>query len=217
VLLLSISDAKVSASHLAMIHVHNTYDRWCCILLGAILSISTNCQRRRETECSAEQKDRLEFDAAMLNVGWAGLANNTANRPGQVNDFFKRWAIMTVAALVAAQLVSGIHATPLGLIVASLLLGILNAVVRPILIFFSAPLILVTFGLFFFVINALLLYWVGHLKGFRVDSFWDAFWGSLIISVVSMVLNWVTKRPPPPSKPPPPPPRDTGSGPVIDV
>jgi putative membrane protein len=136
-----------------------------------------------------------------------------------VKDFLKRWAIMTIAVLVATQMVSGIHAkTASGLILATLLLGILNAVVRPILIFFSAPLILVTFGLFFFVINALLLYWVGRMKDFQVDSFWDAFWGSLIISAVSLVLNWLVKPEPRAPKPPPPaPPGGSGGGPIIDV
>src|SRR5579872_1107572 len=75
--------------------------------------------------------------------------------------FLKRWIITTVAVLVAASLVPGIHYDSIeGLIIATLLLGFLNAVVRPVLIVLSLPLLLVTLGLFLLVINALLLYGV---------------------------------------------------------
>jgi putative membrane protein len=124
---------------------------------------------------------------------------------------------------LAANIVPGIHYTPKGLILATLLLGILNAIVRPILVLLSLPLLIVTLGLFFLFINALLLYWVGHLlqPSFTVDSFVAAFWGSLVVSLVSLVLNSLTKsgdawfefhR----GRRPPPPPKDDG-GPIIDV
>ncbi len=131
-----------------------------------------------------------------------------------------------MGVLVAAQIVPGIQFTPKGLILATLLLGILNAIVRPIMIVVSLPLVLLSFGLFLIVINALLLYWVGHLKEFHVASFMDAFWGSLIISLISLVLNALMKsdgsrpRQQRRSEPPPPPPpsrRDDGQGPIIDV
>lgn len=136
-----------------------------------------------------------------------------------MSSFFKNWVITTVAVLIAAELVQGIHFTPGGLIIATLLLGILNAIVRPILIVLAFPVILLTMGLFLLVINALLLYWVGHMRNFHVDTFWDAFWGALMISVISMVLNWMfkTDREKVRRPTPPPPPRDTGKGPIIDV
>jgi putative membrane protein len=103
------------------------------------------------------------------------------------------------------------------------LLGILNAVVRPVMIFLSLPLVVISLGLFIFVINALLLWWVGHLRNFHVETFGDALWGSLVISVVTMLLNMLTgtsgsrvefRN----SKPPSPPPRDDDDGgPIIDV
>jgi putative membrane protein len=134
--------------------------------------------------------------------------------------FIKRWIITTVAVLVAVNIVHGIHYdTAVGLIIATLVLGFLNAVVRPVLVFVSLPLLIVTLGLFLLVINALLLYWVGQMKTFHVDSFGAAFLGSIIISLVSLVLNTLTKsgqsrlefrRGKPPS------PGDDG-GPVIDV
>jgi putative membrane protein len=134
-----------------------------------------------------------------------------------MRSFLKHWAITTAAVLVAAELVHGITFTPGGLILATLVLGILNAIVRPILILVTLPAILLSFGLFLFVINALLLYAVGHMRDFHVASFGDAFWGSLIISFVSLILNHLTKSDAPTQRPPPRPPTDSGKGPVIDV
>ena len=138
--------------------------------------------------------------------------------------FIQSWAINTLAVLVAAYVVKGIHyEKPLDLVVASLVLGILNAVLRPILMLLALPLLIFTLGLFTLVINALLLYFVGFLLRpyFYVDGFADAFWGALIISLVSLVLNTLTgtgssrvrverRRPPPNSD-------RGGGGPVIDV
>ena len=109
-------------------------------------------------------------------------------------SFLKRWLITTVAVMLAASIVRGIHYTTGGLLIATLLLGLLNAFVRPVMLVLSLPLLVFTLGLFILVINALLLYWVGHvLRDFHVDSFWAAFWGSLIISIISMMLNTLTK------------------------
>jgi putative membrane protein len=141
-------------------------------------------------------------------------------------SFFQRWIITTLGVLVAANVVPGIHYdTAVGLFLASLLLGVLNAFIRPLMIVIALPLLLFTLGLFLLVINALLLYCVGAvLKPFHVDSFSAAFWGALIISLVSMVSNWVlgtneskiqvTRQRRAPR--PPEPPKD-GGGPIIDV
>jgi putative membrane protein len=140
-----------------------------------------------------------------------------------MKSFLLRWIITTLAVQVAAQIVPGITwDTWSGLLVATLLLGLLNAFLRPVLIFFALPLVVVTLGLFIFVINALLLDWVGHLKDFHVATFGAALWGSVIISLVTMLLNYLTgnnksriefHR----SRPPRPPPSDDGGGPMIDV
>ncbi|MGP8201578.1 MAG: phage holin family protein [Limisphaerales bacterium] len=140
-----------------------------------------------------------------------------------MKSFLKRSLITGLAVALAASIVPGITWTYTGLILATLLLVILNAIVRPILVLLSLPLLIFTLGLFILVINAVLLYWVGHLlqPRFVVDSFTAAFWGSLVIGVVSLVLNSLTKsgdarfqfhR----GKQPPRPPNDDG-GPVIDV
>jgi putative membrane protein len=137
--------------------------------------------------------------------------------------FLQSWVINTFAVLIAAIILRGHirYGNSTDLIIASLLLGILNAFVRPILMLLALPLLIFTLGLFTLVINALLLYFVGVLMGpyFQVDSFGFAFVGALIISIVSVALNVLTgsarvtvhRRPPPPKSP-----RD-GDGPVIDV
>lgn len=72
----------------------------------------------------------------------------------------------------------------------ALLLGVLNAFVKPFLQLISVPLILVTFGLFLLVINAVMLLFVNELvSDFRVDGFWSALWGSLVISLVTYLIN----------------------------
>jgi putative membrane protein len=140
-----------------------------------------------------------------------------------MKSFLKRSVITGLAVILAAKIVPGINYTAEGLILATLLLGILNAFVRPIMVVITLPLLIFTLGLFILVINALLLWWVGHILGndFTVDTFTAAFWGSLIISIVSLVLNSLTKSGDAQinvhhGKPPPRPPKDDG-GPIIDI
>ena len=137
--------------------------------------------------------------------------------------FLQRWFVTSLGVLVAAGLIDKVHADGIiPLLVASLLLGVLNAFLRPILLIATIPLVIFTFGLFIFVINALLLYLVAHLvKGFYVADFWNAFKGAIVISIVSVIANMMfgKKRAvdAPARKNQPKPPPDTGTGPVIDV
>jgi putative membrane protein len=149
--------------------------------------------------------------------------------------FLQRWLVNTVAVMVAAQIPwIEIHYSSWGaLLGAALLLGVLNALLRPLLLILSLPLVVFSLGLFVLVINALLLYFVGVLMGpaFDVDTFGSAFLGGLVISVVTLIMNTLsgtgerridlrrpaprrTRRGPPPGPAPGPPP---GEGPVIDV
>ena len=139
--------------------------------------------------------------------------------------FLQSWIINAFAVLVAAIILRGhiTYQSPSDLIVAALLLGILNAFVRPILMLLALPLLIFTLGLFTLVINALVLYFVGVLmrQHFQVDTFGFAFLGALIISIVSIALNIMTgagrARVSIRRRPPPPPKSDDGNGPVIDV
>jgi putative membrane protein len=113
---------------------------------------------------------------------------------GTIKRFLQGWAINTLAVLVAAFVLPGIsYVTWQDLLLASLLLGVLNAFVRPLLMLVALPLLIVTLGLFMLVINALLLLLVGQIvHGFTVESFWWAVLGSIIISVISLLLNTLT-------------------------
>jgi putative membrane protein len=140
-----------------------------------------------------------------------------------VKKFLQSWLVNTLAVLVAVYIVPGIHyQKALDLVIASLLLGILNAVIRPVLFLLTLPLLVFSLGLFTLFINAFLLYFVGYVlrPQFYVVSFWDAFWGALVISVISIILNTLTgagnsrvrieRRQPPKSG-------GNGGGPVIDI
>jgi len=115
-----------------------------------------------------------------------------------MRNLLLRWLINGVALYVASQLVSGI--TVEGgwqvLLVMALIFGLVNALIGPVLKVLTCPLIILTLGLFTLVINALMLWlssWIaGRLGvGFHVSGFLPAFWGGLVISVVSFVLSLV--------------------------
>ena len=138
--------------------------------------------------------------------------------------FLQSWIINTVAVLLAVIILRN-HISygdkVENLLIASFLLGILNAFVRPILMLIALPLLIFTLGLFTLVINALLLCLLSWLLPFfHVDSFGYAFLGAIIIGVISVALNVLTgnspvkvsRRPPGPPKTP-----GGGNGPVIDV
>jgi putative membrane protein len=145
-------------------------------------------------------------------------------RGGRLKKFLQSWLINTLSVLTAVYLVRGIHyEKPLDLIVASLLLGVLNAVLRPILMLLALPLLIFTLGFFMLVINALVLFFVGNLlrPHFSVDSFWAAFWGALVVSIVSIILNTLAgtgrARVHLQRRGPRSPGGSGGSGPVIDI
>jgi putative membrane protein len=168
----------------------------------------------------------LFFGPKSSKLPWQLLSAQMQPNSKKIVRFLISWFFNTVAVLVAAVILRN-HITynnklP-NLLVASFILGMLNAFVRPILMLIALPLLIFTLGLFTFVINGLLLYFVGYLMepSFKVDSFGYAFLGALIISIVSTLLNAMTgnarisvqrRGPPNPPKNP-----GGGNGPVIDV
>lgn len=125
-------------------------------------------------------------------------------RPTQPEQLFElrrvviRWLINTLAIFAAVWIVPGIEFSGPGwqLGIVALILGLLGALLRPFLLFFALPLILLTLGLFVLVINALLLALTSALAdqlgiAFHVDSFGAAFLGGLVISLVSTLLNFL--------------------------
>jgi putative membrane protein len=104
---------------------------------------------------------------------------------------FIRWIILTVSIIAASYLLDGIHVRDfVSAFLAAALLGVLNVLLRPILIILTLPITILSLGLFMFVINAMLLAMVsGVIPGFDVQGFWAAVFGSLIISGISWLLN----------------------------
>jgi putative membrane protein len=121
-----------------------------------------------------------------------------------MRDLLLRWLVTTLALYVAVVLVPGISFDEAQgawrLILVALVFGGVNALLRPLLTILTCPLIVLTFGLFFLVVNAILLLatsWAS-LKfglGFAVDGFWPAFWGGLVVSIASTILFALTGRP----------------------
>ena len=114
-----------------------------------------------------------------------------------------RWAITIVALVVAAWLVPGIHVASnafTAFAAMAVILGLVNAIVRPILKLLSCPVILLTLGLFVFVINAFTLWLASTIAvnffhvGFYVNGFYPAFFGALIVSIVSVILNALVRE-----------------------
>lgn len=106
------------------------------------------------------------------------------------------WTINSVAVFIAAAIVPGIHygsniSGYITLVLAALVLGILNTILKPFLVIITLPLMLVTFGLFAVLINAFLLYIVGFfVPGFSVDGMLSAIFGGIIIRLVSITGNY---------------------------
>lgn len=106
--------------------------------------------------------------------------------------FWIRTLIIACGILLAAWLLDGIHlGGPLSLFFAALVLGLVNAVVRPILVLLTLPVTLVTLGLFLLVLNGAMLGLSALLvPGFVIQGFWSALFGAIIISLTGMTANW---------------------------
>jgi len=120
--------------------------------------------------------------------------------------FLLRLLINAVALWVATRIVPGVTflGEPVYLVVVALVFGLLNALVRPVLTLLTCPLLILTLGLFTFVINAVILLLTSALSGtlgigFHVEGFWAAFLGALVVSIVSILLSLLI---PDPGKPP---------------
>ncbi len=113
-----------------------------------------------------------------------------------MNGFVLRFAISALGLWVASVLVPGVHITGgWTLVIAALLLGIVNALVRPIVLVLTFPFTLITLGLFILVVNAAMFALVAaFLDGFRLSGFWAALFGALVVSITSWIAS-VVHRP----------------------
>jgi putative membrane protein len=118
--------------------------------------------------------------------------------------FLLRWFINAIAIYVAISIVPGISLSTaltqrwVAIALLALIFGLLNALLRPLLVLLTCPLIILTLGLGTLLINTLLFYLTGQIGGqfglgFSVSGFWPAFIGALVVSIVSIVLNLLLK------------------------
>lgn len=105
-----------------------------------------------------------------------------------------RWLLYIIAILITAQLINGFELTIWGAIVGSIFLGIVNAIIRPVLVLLTLPLNVLTLGLFTLVINGF-MFWLTAVtvKGFEVTGFGAAILSALVLSVISFILNYFVK------------------------
>ncbi len=114
-----------------------------------------------------------------------------------MKHFLLTWLGTAIALLITARIVHGfIINSFIAALVGAAVIGLVNAIIRPILALLTFPITLITFGLFTFVINALTLLLASNLTpvtGFRIDGFIPAFFGSIVLSIVSTMINYLLR------------------------
>ena len=106
--------------------------------------------------------------------------------------FWVRFFITACGLLLAAWLLEGVHfGGVLSLLFAALVLGVVNAIVRPVLVLLTLPITVITLGLFLLVLNGAMLGLAALMvPGFAIDGFWTALFGAIIVSLTGMLANW---------------------------
>jgi putative membrane protein len=110
-----------------------------------------------------------------------------------VVSFFIKWFVNIIALFVVIHTIAGVSAANSNVvIIAALIIGLLNAFLRPVLILLTLPLTIISLGFFTLVINAFMFYLASKfVMGFSVTGFWSAFWAALLFSFISFILNLV--------------------------
>lgn len=110
-----------------------------------------------------------------------------------MKNFLIKWVVNIATLFIIIHIVAGVSADSWqAIIVAALVLGLLNAFVKPVIILFTLPFTILTLGLFTLVINAGIFYAASKfVKGFEIINFWSAFWAALWFSIISSILNFL--------------------------
>jgi putative membrane protein len=111
----------------------------------------------------------------------------------RTGDRLINWLLSALAVWVVAQLIPGFHVRNVAAaLIAALVIGFVNATLGVLLKIITFPLTILTLGIFWFVINALMLEFASWIvPGFHVDTFGSAFWGAIILSLVNMLFRWL--------------------------
>jgi len=110
-----------------------------------------------------------------------------------MKKFLIKWFINVIALVIVIHIIAGVSIdNPQTVLVAALILGLLNAFIRPFILIITLPLTILTFGIFTFFINGFLFYLAAKfVSGFTVAGFWNAFWAALLFSAISSLLNFL--------------------------
>jgi len=107
-----------------------------------------------------------------------------------MRGFLLRWLFNTVAIYATTRIIAGLRVPDLGgAILAALVLGIVNAIIRPIVLLLTLPVNILTLGLFTLVVNTVMLYLVAAVTPLQIGGFWAAFIGALLIAIISTLLS----------------------------
>jgi len=106
-------------------------------------------------------------------------------------QFLARWGISALSIFIVAHIVRGIEVSSTAtVLVIALVLGIINAFLRPLVLLITLPINILTLGIFTFFINGAMFYLVSKIvKGFTITDFWTAFWGYILFSIISFLLS----------------------------
>ena len=108
---------------------------------------------------------------------------------------FIHWLVLTIAILIAAYLVPGVHVTLVGALVLAVVLGAINLFIKPVINLLTLPLNIVTLGVFSLVLNALIIMLLGlFVPGFGVAGFWAAFFFSILVSIINAFFSLGMKK-----------------------
>ncbi len=113
-----------------------------------------------------------------------------------MNSFLVRWLLNAIPLWLATYIFADFKFAGLGsLLIAALLFGFVNAIIRPVIVLLTLPLTILTLGLFILVVNALMLMFVAAVvPGFTLGSFWTAFWAAIFTAIVSFITNRLIGR-----------------------
>lgn len=104
-----------------------------------------------------------------------------------------KWLALALAIMFVGWIIPGITISSFfTALIASAVIALVNIVIKPVLVFLTLPINIITLGLFILVINALLFMFVAYLvPGVEIDGFWSAFWGAVILSILSVGISWL--------------------------
>jgi putative membrane protein len=108
---------------------------------------------------------------------------------------FIQWLVLTIAILLAAYLVPGVHVTLVGAIVLAVVIGLINVFIKPVITILTLPLNIITLGIFSLILNALIIMLLAYfVPGFGVNGFWAAFFFSIVMSLINALFHIGMKK-----------------------